>query len=117
MEVEEVPQKGRPAKKVYRITESGQSELQGWLRQPATTDQIRREFLLKVYLARSMEKQDLLLLLANRRCETEALLKSLREEKQDLHDPQQGWVVDYALSVCKAEMDWIKRMEAQVGAA
>ncbi len=117
VEVEEVPQKGRPAKKVYRITESGQSELQGWLRQPATTDQIRREFLLKVYLAKGMEKQDLLLLLANRRCETEALLKSLREEKQDLHDPQQGWVVDYALSVCKAEMDWIKRMEAQVGAA
>ena len=117
VEVEEVPQKGRPAKKVYRITERGRSDLQGWLRQPATTDQIRREFLLKVYLAKSMEKQDLLLLLASRRCEAEALLKALRAEKQDVHDTHQGWVVDYALSLCKAEVDWLKRLEAQVSAA
>jgi PadR family transcriptional regulator, regulatory protein AphA len=116
VEVEEVPQKGRPAKKVYRITERGRSDLQGWLRQPATTDQIRREFLLKVYLAKSMEKQDLLLLLANRRCETEELLKSLRNGKQDIHNQQQDWVVDYALSACKAEVDWLKRLEAQLSA-
>jgi hypothetical protein len=112
-----VPQKGRPAKKVYRITERGQQELQGWLRQPPAADQIRREFLLKLYLAKGLANQDLLLLLANRRGETEAVFKALSKEKESTREPQQVWVVDYALSLCKAEIDWIRQLEAQFSVA
>jgi PadR family transcriptional regulator, regulatory protein AphA len=115
VEVQEVPQKGRPAKKVYRITERGQQELENWLRQPAAADQIRREFLLKLYLARGMGRQDLLMLLATRRYETEMLFKSLRKEREGVSDPRQVWVVDYALSLCKAEMEWIRQLETQFG--
>lgn len=117
VEMQEVPQKGRPAKKVYHITERGRQELDTWLRQPAAADQIRREFLLKLYLAKRMQKQDLLALLAARRFETEALVKLLRAEKEDASDPQQVWVMEYALSLCKAEMDWIRQLEAQFSVA
>jgi DNA-binding PadR family transcriptional regulator len=114
VEVHELPQKGRPAKKVYRITSKGQRELQGWLKQPASADQVRREFLLKLYLAKNLPKQDLLELVANRRDETEALLRSLHEEKEQASDTQQVWVADYALSLCQAEMDWLDNLEAQI---
>src|SRR5690606_17582992 len=52
VEMQEISQQGRPAKKLYRITDQGRAELQAWLKQPAAADQIRREFLLKFYLAR-----------------------------------------------------------------
>jgi PadR family transcriptional regulator, regulatory protein AphA len=113
VEMQEVPQKGRPAKKIYRATARGRAELEEWLRQPAAADQIRREFLLKLYLAKDMQKRDLLGLLAQRRDEMETLLKTLNAEKQASNEPQQVWVMEYALSLCKAEMDWIQRLEAQ----
>jgi DNA-binding PadR family transcriptional regulator len=52
VEMQEVEQRGRPSKKVYRITDQGRRELREWLKQPAAADQIRREFLLKLYLCR-----------------------------------------------------------------
>lgn len=114
VEVHEVPQKGRPAKKLYRITAKGQRELQSWLKLPAAADQVRREFLLKLYLAKNLPKQDLLELVANRRDETEALLRALHQEKAQAHDTQQIWVADYALSLCKAEMDWLENLATQL---
>src|SRR5262249_49949781 len=59
VEMQEVPQQGRPAKKVYRITENGRREVQVWLKKPPAADQIRREFLLKLYLASHLPAQDM----------------------------------------------------------
>lgn len=114
VEMQEIPQKGRPAKKVYQITKMGRNELREWLKQPAAADQIRREFLLKLYLAKNLPAQDLLALIETRRDENEALLKALRAEQNGTSDPQQALVMDYALSLCKAEMDWLKRFEDQI---
>ncbi|MBC7812614.1 MAG: PadR family transcriptional regulator [Burkholderiales bacterium] len=116
VEVQEVPQTGRPAKKLYQITKKGRQELREWLKQPAAADQIRREFLLKLYLAKNLPMQDLLTLVAIRRGETEALLRTLYAEQDDTSnsDPQQALVMDYALSLCKAEMDWLRQFEDRI---
>lgn len=115
VEVRQVPQKGRPAKKVYNITRMGRQELSEWLRQPPAADQIRREFLLKLYLAKDLPKQELQAMVINRRDETAAQLRLLDVERDDAHNPHQQWVMDYALLICRAEMDWLKQLEAQLG--
>lgn len=117
VEMSEVPQKGRPAKKVYQITERGRKELTEWLRQPAAADQVRREFLLKLYLAKNLSMQDLVSLVVSRRDETRALLQALRAERNKTNDPQKAWVTDYALSLCEAEMNWLKDLEEEIGVA
>ncbi len=114
--MQEIPQKGRPDKKLYQITERGVDELHGWLKQPPAADQIRREFLLKLYLANNLPRQDLLLLLATRRGETEAALRSLDDEKNTANSPHETWVIHYEMSQCKAEIDWLNQIEAQISA-
>jgi PadR family transcriptional regulator, regulatory protein AphA len=117
VEVQEVPQVSRPSKKVYRITEQGRQELKAWLKEPAAADQIRREFLLKLYLAKDLPAQDLRDMVATRRDEVETLFKTLRAELKTAKTPRQMWVVNYALSMYKAEMDWLLQLEAQIGVA
>ena len=34
-----------------------------------------------------------------------------------VNDPQRVWILDYSLSIYQAEIDWIKWLEAQIGAA
>lgn len=110
--VQEVPQTGRPSKKVYRITDRGQREFLDWLKRPAAADQVRREFLLKLYLARSLSPQELLTLLAARRAELESSRRALQVEKDEAASPQEKWVVDYTLALLNAEFEWLKQIEA-----
>jgi DNA-binding PadR family transcriptional regulator len=114
--MQEIPQKGRPDKKLYQITERGLEELHGWLRLPPAADQIRREFLLKLYLASNLPRQDLLLLLATRRGETEAALRTLDVEKNTVSSPHETWVIFYEMARCKAEIEWLNQVEAQISA-
>lgn len=114
IEVQEVPQVSRPSKKVYHLAATGRRELEEWLRQPPAADQVRREFLLKLYLAKDMASDDVRQLLATRRGETEAALKSLRMELKTVINARHAWVLDYALSLYQAEMDWLNQLEAQI---
>jgi len=117
VEVQEVMQMSRPSKKVYHITERGRQELIDWLRQPAAADQVKREFLLKLYLAKGLPDDMLRSLLAKRRDDTEAQLKMLKAEMKSASDRYQEWVIDYALSIAKAEIAWLTQLEAQLGVA
>ncbi|MDX1994326.1 MAG: PadR family transcriptional regulator [bacterium] len=117
VEVNEVPQKGRPSKKVYRLTETGRKELDGWLKQPPASDQVRREFLLKLYLAKDLSPQQLKSLVATRLDEAQAMWRALQAEKNEIDNPRQAWVMEYALSQCKAELDWLQQLEAKIGVA
>jgi DNA-binding PadR family transcriptional regulator len=117
VQMQEVPQRGRPSKKVYRITQAGREELNHWLRQPAAADQIKREFLLKLYLAEDLSPQQLRSMVSSRRDEVEAMLGALRKEQREIENQQQAWVMDYTLSLYQAEMDWLEQLEAKIGVA
>lgn len=117
VEVQEVMQSSRPSKKVYHITDRGRKELEQWLKRPAAADQVKREFLLKLYLAKDLPNENLRNLLEKRRGETEAMMKSLKNEVKSVNDVYQELVLDYALSLCKAEIDWINQVEAKIGVA
>jgi DNA-binding PadR family transcriptional regulator len=116
VEVKEVEQVGRPAKKVYRITEQGQVELRDWLKQPPSADQIRREFLLKLYLAQDLPVTELQNMVGMRHAAIVHTLEALRDERAAAQTPQQTWVIDYALQLSKAELEWIEGIQAQIAA-
>lgn len=113
VEVQEVPQQGRPSKKVYRLTDSGRADLNGWLHEPATADQIRREFLIKLYLAHNLGEQVVRSMIATRRQETERMLQGLKTDRQQARTAQQAWVMDYVQAMCEAEVTWLTTFEAQ----
>jgi len=117
VEMREVPQKGRPSKKVYRITRKGRDELVGWLKQPAAADQVKREFLLKLYLAKNLPPRHLKTMVAARRDEVETLRRTLKAERDEVSNPWQTWIVNYTLSMCEAEIHWLKQLEAEIEVA
>lgn len=117
VQMDEVEQLGRPAKKIYRITNKGAKDLQSWLKQPAAEDKIKREFLLKLYLAQEMPPQDLRKMLLQRHEEMQVRLASLYQEREALNDPRQKWILDYALSMYQAEINWLEQVQDEMSIA
>jgi len=57
-------------------------------------------------------------MIATRRKTVEATLHTVAEDRMTtVNDPQRVWILDYSLSIYQAEIDWIKWLEAQIGAA
>ena len=115
--MEEHLQNHRPARKVYEITEQGQQELVAWLQHPPEADHIRREFLLKLYMASHIPADRLKQLLLHRRENTLAEIADLRQTRETLNGrtPQnQLWVNDYIVAMCKAELNWLNHVIAQL---
>lgn len=112
VEMQVVPQQGRPSKKVYFLTDQGRDDLRKWLHQPAAADQVKREFLLKLYLARHVDEPDLKAMVAGRRTEAEMLLRTYEADKRNAKTAEQVWIADFSLCLCQAEIDWLQRFEA-----
>lgn len=117
--MEEYPQNHRPARKVYRITSHGQRELADWLQQPSGKDQVRREFLLKLFMASNLAPEKVRAMLLERRAATEETLAEL----QQMHSIHSGstaqnktWVCEYTIAMCHTELDWLDRLIAQMKA-
>jgi PadR family transcriptional regulator AphA len=118
--MEEKPQAHRPARKVYDITERGLRELEEWLRQPAEPDHIRRDFLLKLFMARNLPPADMLDMLLQRRDCMETQLAEQEQATRSLNGntpPNQVWVSEYVVEMCKAELVWLSRVIAQIESA
>jgi DNA-binding PadR family transcriptional regulator len=117
VEMQEILQEDRPSKKVYRITDKGHQQLLDWLQQTPGEDQVRREFLLKLYFADSLDLDVTSTLLAARRRQTEVTLSSLEAERDAANDQRQRWIADYALLMCRAEIAWLDQIERQMDEA
>lgn len=114
VEMQEVPQQGRPSKKVYSLTGQGRNDLQKWLNQPAAADQVKREFLLKLYLAKHLEEADLQAMIVSRRTEVEMLLRTFEADKRNAKTAEQAWIADYSVVLCEAEIGWLQRFTTEV---
>jgi DNA-binding PadR family transcriptional regulator len=53
---EEIPQRGKPNRIVYSITEAGRDAVLAWSRQPCVQDQVKDDFLVRLY---GLEHMDL----------------------------------------------------------
>jgi hypothetical protein len=44
-------------------------------------------------------------------------LDSLRAKRKDITNPRQQWIIDYAITIYRAEMDWLQQVEQQISVA
>ena len=76
---EDVPQEGRPDRKVYSITDAGRQELQKGLSNPEPTHKVRSEFLATIWFAHLMEDEQIDTIVDNKLTEIEGFLKLIDE--------------------------------------
>lgn len=75
VEFEEVPQDGKPDRKVYTITEKGREELMKGLSNPKPTHKVRSEFLAMMCFAHLMTEEQVNLVIDNKLLELDDFLK------------------------------------------
>ena len=75
VDFEEIPQDGKPDRKVYTITEKGREELMKGLSNPTPTHKVRSEFLAMLWFAHLMPAEQVDLVFDNKLKELDAFLK------------------------------------------
>ena len=79
VEFEEIPQEGKPDRKVYSITDMGRQELQKGLSNPEPGHKVRSEFLAMIWFAHLMEDEQIDAIVENKLSEIEGFLKLIDE--------------------------------------
>lgn len=74
-----VEQEGKPAKKVYRVTPQGHSELERWMAEPVSNVSLRDPFLVKLYAADLVPTVDMLTALRGHRAMHTRILDTYRD--------------------------------------
>ena len=112
-----VAQRGRPDKRVYRLTEAGDRALREWLGAPSAPTRLRDDFFMKLVFAQSLGLADPAELIARQRA---AYLRSLGELERVLADGgadgTTALVVEGAALHLEADLKWLDRCEEVLGA-
>jgi DNA-binding PadR family transcriptional regulator len=123
IEGEDAPN-GRRARRVYRLTEAGRSELEAWLLRSGTlTVELRDESLLRLFFADAIPREQALLLLEGRRRGHEQFLEVLRaiDARPGDDPPFADLVLRWGLAFNEWGATWcteqLERLSAQTTAA
>lgn len=122
VEVEVIPQDGKPARKLYRVTAAGARELASWLAAPVERLQLRDPFMLKFVFAAQLPAAELDAALQRH---AEELEQTRREYKARLSMPQIFQLarspreallwrlsIENGLAWCEAQLRWCARSRA-----
>jgi PadR family transcriptional regulator AphA len=100
-------QKGRPARKVYSITEAGRRVFLDSLFEPLADDNYRCEFLLFARFASELPSPLVEKRIAERICAVEAHVAKLEElEERDLKTTER-WILDYGLASLRQHRNYL----------
>src|SRR3954454_6260776 len=116
VEDDAVEQDGRPNKRVYRLTEEGRLELDGWVRASEPTNRLKDDFFIKLVLARAADIAHPLELIDRQRA---AYLQALRE-LDDVAATANGDVtaallIEGAALHLEADLKWLDLCEQRIG--
>ena len=116
VEDDAVEQNGRPNKRVYRLTEQGRLELDGWVRASEPTNRLKDDFFIKLVLARAADIASPLELIDRQRA---AYLQALRE-LDDVAATANGDVtaallIEGAALHLEADLKWLDLCEQRIG--
>ncbi|AWF79701.1 PadR family transcriptional regulator [Microbulbifer sp. A4B17] len=59
LDCEEMPQAGKPDKKVYSLTDLGRTELRDWVIQPSAPQKIREPFLVRMFAGHNLSNDEM----------------------------------------------------------
>jgi len=102
---EEIPQEGKPDRKVYEITDAGREFLHVALRNPAPCHKIRSEFLATMCFAHLMQDEDIEVILDNRLADIaayQAMFRQLEDEGMCDWPAGQQFVLGFGKAVASA---------------
>jgi DNA-binding PadR family transcriptional regulator len=114
----EVFDEGKPAKKVYRITEAGTRELVKTLGSTTPTHKIRSEFLAVMYFAELVDPRQLERIIDHRVSEMNdvlALLDQLKHDDNADQGPGPRFVRGFGETVLRAALEYIETHRREVG--
>ena len=112
----EVAQSGRPAKKVYRLTQLGRGELEQWSRQEAAGPRLRDDFFVRLVLAPLAGTATVTELLEQQRL---SYYQSLRDIDEELTEHEAGsmpaLLLEGAALQVQADLKWLDLCEQSLG--
>lgn len=115
VEVEVIPQSGKPDRREHRITAAGARELSDWLRSPTASEPEREPFLAKIFFAGRENDRDLVrALIDERRAEARRrrdALRSLPAPDGDLAARLRGATLRNGILHIEAELAWLDELE------
>ena len=107
--VREETHPGRPARKIYAITEKGRAALLGALCEPPGPDVFRARFLLVAKFARELPAGVLCAAITARKTHLRAEIAHLDAlESQAANDPAIHWVVNYGKTCMTASLEYLE---------
>ncbi len=112
VDCEEIPQEGKPDRKLYRITDAGREHLLAALDKPDPSHKVRSEFLATMCFAHLMTGEQIQTVLAHRVDEIQQYLDMFEEfEREGALDSQPGmrFVCGCGKAVMKAMQDHIRK--------
>ena len=111
VDCQEIPQEGKPDRKVYRITGMGREHLLEALKNPCPSHKIRSEFLATMCFAHLMSPDQISTVLDNRVKEVDAYLELFKEiETSCMQEWPQGskFVLGFGQAMMTAMRDYIE---------
>lgn len=108
--VREEQQQGKPARKVYSITDKGRSEFIASLCEPQAPDTFKSPFLLIALYAEELGPDVIRRALNRRRDQVIAELKQIEGSEEDCHQHQGSkWIRDYGLAYMNFTLDYLDK--------
>lgn len=116
-----VPSEGKPARKIYSITDKGKVALQDWLDQPTSPDASIKAFVMHLILASNFSHAALVEYLSQRREQVLAHHSELVQQTEEGDDEEilnvgHRLAINYGLEVANAELTWLDRILDQLTA-
>jgi len=114
---QDVPQEGRPGKRVYELTPQGRQALQEWVDTPITGTHIKDDFFVKVVLARFSGIAEPATLIERQRMEYLQAIKdmdNLITTQSPDEDPAALLLVEGAILHLRADLKWLDLCEERL---
>ena len=111
VELEEIPQEGKPDRKVYSITDKGREALAEGLSNPRPTHKVRSEFLAMMCFAHLMKEEQVETVIDNKLAEIDefvALISTFEERGCDAASPGTRFVAGFGRHVATAIKQYIE---------
>ncbi|MFC9331184.1 helix-turn-helix transcriptional regulator [Kitasatospora sp. NPDC057015] len=109
---QDVPQDGKPDKRVYEITDAGRQELAEWLAEPTDGPRVRDEFFIKLILGPETRLTDRLSLINNQRRHYLNIMRGLnRTATAERGNRISQLLIEGAILHLQADLDWLERCQ------
>jgi DNA-binding PadR family transcriptional regulator len=117
------PPGGPRARQTWRLTASGREELLAWLRLPSAPVQTRDENLVKILFAASLDREETVRLIRERRESFRWLREHLSsvvpqaawtDDERRAALPTPGHIRDYGFAFAQSAIDWCDTVEAEL---